>query len=302
MRPAILVLVASAAAVLSLTTPVSAQDAAAFYEDNCAGCHTIGEGPGAGPDLQGVTSRRDRDWLIRFLLDPEAFASDPEVARMIKEADGQAMPATPGLTRELAAAILDLIDQRSGTARAPAPAPPAEPPFTPADVARGRDLFVGSSPLSAAGPACIACHEASGLPTPGGGRLGPDLTTAHERLGGRRGLISWLGSTSTPMMRAVYRPAPLTPDESHALTAFLADSAARGAARPSGLSTFVITGLGGAAAVFVLVGLVGARRFRAVRRPLVESMRGHGVVARNAPGAAAGRAPHRDSAGAGGQR
>jgi mono/diheme cytochrome c family protein len=303
MRPAFLVLVASAFALLFLAIPVAADDAETFYEDNCAGCHTIGEGPGAGPDLKGVTGRRDREWLIRFLLDPEAFASDPEVARMIKEADGQAMPATPGLTRELAVAILELIEQRSGTARAPATAAPAEPAVTPADVARGRDLFLGSSPLAAAGPACIACHESAGVPAPSGGRLGPDLTAAHERLGGRRGLVAWLGAPATPMMRAVYRPAPLTREESVALTAFLEDSAARGVPPRPGLPAFVVAGLGGAAAVLVFVGVTGARRLRAVRRPLVEASRGHaGAVARNAPGAAAGRVPRRERPGAGGQR
>lgn len=291
MRRPVLVLVALAFAIPLAILPAAAQDVATLYEDNCAACHTIGGGPQAGPDLKGVTTRRDRDWLIRFLLDPDALASDPEVARMIKEADGQTMPGTPGLTRELAGAILDLIEQRSGTPQASAPAPP-EPPFTPADVARGRELFIGSASLSAAGPACIACHESAGVPAPGGGRLGPDLTRVDERLGGRRGLIAWLGTTPTPMMRAVYRTAPLTRDESRALTAFLEESAAAGARSPWRFSTFTVTGLAGAAAGLVLVGVLGAGRFRAVRRPLVDAMRRQTRVAsRNALGAAAIRTP-----------
>lgn len=302
MRRPILVLVTSALAALFEPIPVIAQDAATFYEENCAGCHTIGGGPNGGPDLRGVTSRRDRDWLIRFVLDPDAFASDPQVARMIKEADGLTMPVTAGLTRELADAILGLIEQRSGAPQGTASAPP-ELPFMASDVARGRDLFVGSRRLAGSGPACIACHESGDVPAPGG-RLGPDLTQVHERLGGRRGLTAWLGATPTPMMRVVYRPAPLTRDESRALAAFLEHSAARGAARPSGFWAFIATGLGGAAAVFVVLGVVWAKRFRAVRRPLVDAMkRGTRAVRRNAPGAAAlrvprGGTPRRDGPGA----
>jgi mono/diheme cytochrome c family protein len=275
-------------AVVLAAIPVAAEDVAKFWEDNCAGCHTIGGGASGGPDLQSVTTRRDRDWLIRFVLDPEAFASDPEVARMIKEADGMAMSATPGLTRELAAELLTFIEQRSGPSQAAAP-PVPEPPVTAADVARGRDLFLGASPLAADGPACIACHEVGALP---GGHLGPDLTRVHERLGGGRGLLAWLGTTPTPMMRAVYRPAALTPDEARALTAFLGESATAEGARPPRLRAFVVGGFGGAAAVLVLVGVVWANRFRGVRRPLVAAARGVARVGvRHAPGAAAMRPP-----------
>ncbi len=300
----ILVRTAFAAALVFAASPVAAQDAATFFEDNCAACHTIGEGAQTGPDLKGVTTRRDREWLIRFMLDPEAFASDPEVARMVKEADGATMSATPGLTRELAGAILAFIAQASGAPPGRAAAPP-EPPVTAADVARGRDLFVGASPLAAAGPACIACHQAGTVVAPGG-RLGPDLTRVHERLGGRRGLMAWLGGTPTPMMRAVYRPAPLTSEEARALTAFLAQSGVGAAPGPSRLPTFVLGGFGGAAAVLALVGVVWAKRFRAVRRPLVDATRGATrVVPRHAPGASAMHPPRSariDTSDHGGQR
>lgn len=37
----------------------------------CAACHTIGEGVRVGPDLAGVTLRRDRDWLERYIQAPQ---------------------------------------------------------------------------------------------------------------------------------------------------------------------------------------------------------------------------------------
>jgi mono/diheme cytochrome c family protein len=40
-----------------------------FY-NRCAACHAIGKVTPLGPDLQGVTARRERDWLIRFIGAP----------------------------------------------------------------------------------------------------------------------------------------------------------------------------------------------------------------------------------------
>ncbi len=37
----------------------------------CAACHTVGEGVRVGPDLAGVTLRRDRAWLESYLTAPE---------------------------------------------------------------------------------------------------------------------------------------------------------------------------------------------------------------------------------------
>jgi mono/diheme cytochrome c family protein len=271
-------------AISTLPSAAPAQDVATFYDDNCAACHTIGGGPQGGPDLKGVTTRRDREWLIRFLVDTDAFASDPAVLRMIEEAGGLEMPATPGMTRQLAEAILILIEQQSGDG---AVTPAVVRPFTPEDVARGRGLFLGTTRLAAAGPSCVACHDALGLPQPGGGRLGPDLAVVHERLGGSQGLSAWLGAMPTPMMRALYRRAPLEADESHVLAAFLEDAATQPPPPVSAMPGFVVAGTAGAAAVLLLAGLAWAKRFRAVRRPMVARGAAPRSDLRHAPGAAA---------------
>jgi mono/diheme cytochrome c family protein len=273
-------------AISALPSAASAQDPAAFYQDNCAFCHTIGGGPQGGPDLEGVTKRRDREWLIRFLVDTDAFASDPAVLRMVEEAGGLKMPPTPGMTRQLAEALLVLIEQQSGADVAIAPVA-ARAMTTPEDVARGRVLFLGTARLAGSGPACVACHDAPGLPQPGGGRLGPDLSAAHERFGGAHGLSAWLGAMPTPMMRALYRDAPLEADEPHALAAFFEDAAAQPPPQAGAVPGFVIAGAAGAAAVLLIAGLAWARRFRAVRRPMVERGAPARSDVRHAPGAAA---------------
>jgi mono/diheme cytochrome c family protein len=250
----------------------SAQDPAAFFGDNCAPCHTIGGGDQGGPDLKWVTQRHERQWLIRFVLDPEAMVAsgDTRAVDMVKHWDGAVMPATPDLTPQLAEAILRFIDEKSNGAAAPAQGGAATPVFTGADIARGRALFIGSAPMTNGGPPCVVCHAAGnegGLA--GGGRLGADLTQVSVRLRGPRGVATWLESPPTPMMRALIRRTPLTPDENRALTAFLEDLRTR-PVPPSRLTRLAGAGFGGALLGLAAIGLIWQRRFRGARRPLVE--------------------------------
>lgn len=49
------------------------------FASNCAPCHTVGQGDKIGPDLLGVTSRRNPAWLKRFIASPQEMiaAKDP---------------------------------------------------------------------------------------------------------------------------------------------------------------------------------------------------------------------------------
>ncbi len=57
-----------------------------LFRTRCAACHTIGGGEvvvGAsqqplGPDLLGVTRKRDREWLARWLADPEKMLAEKD--------------------------------------------------------------------------------------------------------------------------------------------------------------------------------------------------------------------------------
>jgi cytochrome c2 len=245
-------------------------DPAAFFEDDCQACHTIGGGPAVGPDLKGVTSRQTREWLTRFILDPQKVvdSEDPYAKQLVAAADGFVMPPVDDpLTPEFIQRLLDYIEVRGGGSAAAARGAVApERPFTDADVARGRARFIGATPLSAGGPACIACHNIGNLAAFGGGRLGPDLTQVFARLQGRRGMTGWLGSPPTPTMRAVYGGHKLTVEESESLVALFErtnSSPGAGAAR----LPFVASGIGGAAVCMAAMMWVWRGRLRSVRRP-----------------------------------
>lgn len=252
----------------------AAQDPAKFFDDNCAMCHVIGGQPEGAPDLKGVTTRRDHSWLVRLIVDPEHVAqTDPQATALVKQWDNNVMPKIDGVTPELAEALLRYIDARSGAPAPAAAAAPAPPPLPTGDPVAGRDLYAGRRRLVNGGPACMSCHQLADTGGFGGGTLGPDLTKATQRLGGVRGLSAWLGNPPTKVMKTVFRQTPLNPTETAAIVALIdrSSAAAPVAAAPS--RRFFAAGVAGFVALLALVGLAGARRFRAVRQPLVARAR-----------------------------
>jgi cytochrome c2 len=257
---------------LLFATHSRAQDVPAYYNEHCAACHTIGGGSQAGPDLKDVTRHRDRDWLVRFLVDPEGLVArgDPTAAALVRQWDGVVMPATPGLTPDVAAALLTYIERQSAGGVAAAP----DREVTAADAVRGRDLFTGVRHLQGGGPPCLACHDVASAAPLRGGTLGPDLTASYRRLGAQRGTAGWLQAPPTPMMRAIYRDTPLDDDERHALAALLGGAdGATSPARWRGASAIAVAALEGTVLFLALAGFVWRKRFRAVRRPLLAMTR-----------------------------
>ena len=256
---------------------VPSEEAYKFFALNCTSCHTIGGGVLTGPDLKGVLGRRDRDWLLGFLPDPKKLidSGDAYAQDLLRTARGVVMPTLPGMTRELAGKLLDVIEVESALEKSRfVGLQLSDRPLTPADVELGRRLYTGEAALSGGGPPCFSCHAVHGAPGLGGGRLGPDLTTVFARLEGRKALGAWLGAPPSPVMAPVFRPAPLTADEILALTAFLKDAAESGAEQADARDLpFLVAGLGLAALLLVLADVAWRGRYRATRRPLVEGMR-----------------------------
>jgi mono/diheme cytochrome c family protein len=78
-----------------------------IFLNNCAACHTIGKGKLVGPDLAGVTSRREKSWLIRQIKDPERLIAekDPIAMQLLQEADNVPMVSLELSDAEVAAVI-----------------------------------------------------------------------------------------------------------------------------------------------------------------------------------------------------
>lgn len=63
------------------------------FESKCLACHSIGQGNKLGPDLAGITRRRDDAWLAAWLESPEKMLQTDEDAKaMLKEYQNIPMP------------------------------------------------------------------------------------------------------------------------------------------------------------------------------------------------------------------
>jgi len=88
------------------------------FKNHCAACHTIGRGDHLGPDLLGVAATRDRDWLTRFIVNPEKVRAtgDPTALALRAKYKQVVMPSLD-LGRADALLLIDYIDKESRAAR-----------------------------------------------------------------------------------------------------------------------------------------------------------------------------------------
>ena len=100
-----------------------------LYRTRCATCHTMNgsePGSGLGPDLLGVTARREAGWLLRWLQAPDRMLADGDpIALELYEAYGRLAMPNMRLNRQEAGDLLDYL--AAETARVETAAEPAVP-------------------------------------------------------------------------------------------------------------------------------------------------------------------------------
>ncbi len=263
------------AAFLFFFSQAFGQDTPDYFDQNCKGCHTIGGGRLTGPDLKDVSKRAEREWLVKFLMDPKGVidSGDPYAQKILEESRGVPMPTPPGITKARTEKLIDLIDAESLLEKSRFKGMKISmAPFTDAERAKGREIFLGPHRLKAGGSACISCHSMYDTPSLGGGRLGPDLTNIYERLKGRKQLSAWLQAPGTETMQPIFKNHPLAEDEIRALVAYFESTMAEKPADSSGgRVTFLLFGLVGAVVGVFFLDTIWKRRFQGVRRSLVEA-------------------------------
>jgi len=88
-----------------------------LFRTRCSSCHTFGLGDTVGPDLAGVTDKRDPVWLARWLKDPDKLLAekDPTAMQLLREYEELVMPNL-SLEDKDVAALIEYMAANGGTA------------------------------------------------------------------------------------------------------------------------------------------------------------------------------------------
>lgn len=92
-----------------------------LYRTRCTSCHTIGAEKDSleakrsiGPDLAGVTFSRDRDWLIRWITEPDRMLAEKEpLAMSIFNAYNKVPMPNFHLSNQEVLALIDYIEEET---------------------------------------------------------------------------------------------------------------------------------------------------------------------------------------------
>jgi len=220
------------------------QEGEQLFQKNCAACHTIGSGDLVGPDLQGIVQRREQDWLIKMITQPEKLlASGDPIAQDLLQQYKLMMPnlGISDVQAQSLLAYLESADSGGGGA--------ANVKLTGGQAQNGRALFTGQAAFSNNGTPCIACHSTAGISAIGGGNLGPDLTHIYGRLGDG-GLSSALVGLPFPTMQGIFNTHPLTAQEQADLFAYFQETDQQ-ATQNSAIDSNIIWGAGSVGALIL---------------------------------------------------
>jgi mono/diheme cytochrome c family protein len=196
-------------------------EAAKTFNERCTACHTFGQGVKVGPDLKGVTDRRTREWLLRFIRGSSVLiaSGDATASALFDQFRRTVMPDWSDLSVEQVSGILDWFAADGPEHQKPADQRNAAEADE-SDIDAGRRLFFGDQRLATGGIPCGSCHALRDRGGRSGGSLGPDLTRAYA-LYQDRALTAFL-------MRPCFERQPdstasryLSPDETFALKAYL---------------------------------------------------------------------------------
>ncbi|MDZ7764423.1 MAG: cytochrome c [Melioribacteraceae bacterium] len=219
--------------IIVLLHNINAQSAGEkIFFEKCTACHTIGEGQRIGPDLAGITERRDAEWLTQFIQSSQSLInSGDSLANAVYEDYNKILMPDQPLNRSEVEAVLSYISINSPDPNDPNKKAPKDifnaSLVSNADVENGKKLFEGKTQFSNGGVPCIACHNVSVPNVTSGGLLAKDLTTAFSRLS-PAGVDGILRNPPFPAMTNSYTAKPLTDDEIKNLLAFLYDADNRG--------------------------------------------------------------------------
>ncbi len=167
-----------------------------FNSKGCVGCHTFGQGDRVGPDLKGVTKRRSKDWLAKWIADPTGMLKTDKIAKELLKKYKTPMPKVPLSKKEVASLIGYLEGQDKGTVKMA-----AFKPLSKSEYEKGKNIFFdrcsgchGAKRWGATGPSLLPTSHIAGAKEVSGGGTRSKGTEALEAIltnGTSKGMPAW---------------------------------------------------------------------------------------------------------------
>ncbi len=178
-----------------------------LFTEKCSSCHTVGEGDRVGPDLHGVTSRRERKWLHAWIKDPATMAkTDPAGKELFAKWNRTPMPVL-GLQDAQIEQLIDFLAWKSARVQ---PRQTGTEPFEPLrgeSFERAKTIYFNR---------CAGCHG-----TLRAGATGPKLTPDRTRKIGTKGIEAILTHGTPGGMPAWGDAGILSKEEIHLMARFV---------------------------------------------------------------------------------
>ena len=97
--------------------PITVPNGQRLFASKCSACHTIGKGDQLGPDLAGVSARRDRAWIARYIQEPDEVLAkgDPVATALYNKYKKIGMPNLR-LGSSDVADLVSFLETHAGTA------------------------------------------------------------------------------------------------------------------------------------------------------------------------------------------
>ena len=178
-----------------------------LFEKNCTICHKIGGGKLVGPELMGVTQRREKAWLAKFIKNSKELidAGDPIAVKVYEENNKIPMLSFTQLSDAEINSIIDYIDKWE---------PEKEKTFTvdvnkregfsQTEILRGERLFYGLIPFEQGGTkACNSCHNTITSDSLNWNPSARELAIAHMEKDGMN-IYKSMGEPTSDVMRKAH--------------------------------------------------------------------------------------------------
>jgi cytochrome c2 len=206
-------------AFIAVPVHAAAVNPASLFAKKCTSCHTYGQGDKVGPDLKGVTGRRSRTWLSAWIRSSErAIASgDPTAVALFQKYKRERMPDQNFSAEELDALIGYIA---AGGPETEEPRARHAATATAAEVARGRELFMGTVSMRSGGASCASCHMVREHVALRRATFGHDLTHVYSRFQDGA-LTTFLKRPCFPRVVGKGGMPMLSEDEAFSIKAFL---------------------------------------------------------------------------------